>query len=167
MAISELESYIDIVNRDNYHYQYPLKHTIINLASAIELLVKDCLMEEHWTLFFSDINKASVEKLESGDFVSVDFYTGIQRLKNICGIDISLNECIKLHKYRNQIVHYKLTETFENVLSNISSALFEIATFIEEETLKNLPEEAVDDFSKHIQDMKNISLNINEIIKRI
>ena len=28
MAISELEYYIDIVNRDNYHYQYPLKHTI-------------------------------------------------------------------------------------------------------------------------------------------
>jgi len=66
-----------------------IKYGIIHLWSGIELLIKKRLMDEHWSLIFRDINKADINALNSGDFVSVYFDEAVTRLKNICGIDIS------------------------------------------------------------------------------
>ncbi len=65
-----------------------MKHIILNLANCLQLLVKYRLEQEHWPLFFSDLNKAKYSDYLAGDFINVDVKPGICRLKNICEICI-------------------------------------------------------------------------------
>ena len=56
-----------------------VKHIILNLANCLELIVKYRLEQEHWTLIFSDLNKAKYSDYLEGDFISVDVKSGISR----------------------------------------------------------------------------------------
>ena len=85
------------------------KYSILHLADGVELLFKARLEREHWSLLFADINQSSLEKLERGDFKSVDFEDTCRRLRQIALVKIDdhqygqLNE---LRKLRNKIRHY-------------------------------------------------------------
>ncbi|MFT0497836.1 hypothetical protein ACMSD6_04590 [Bacteroides thetaiotaomicron] len=69
--------------------QHDLKYSILHLSAGIELVLKEILKNEHWSFIFEDINKASLNKLNSGDFVSVAFETIITRVTNIAQVDIA------------------------------------------------------------------------------
>ena len=89
-----------------------LKDVVLHLANGIELLVKARLAREHWSLIFSDINKASYEELAKADFKSVDYPTATKRLEQIAGIPIdkSVSAHINsLRKLRNQLTHFTAT----------------------------------------------------------
>ncbi|MDR2889886.1 MAG: hypothetical protein LBV33_08645 [Lachnospiraceae bacterium] len=83
----ELQSYCDLLHDEKVHYPYSLKQAIINLSNCLELLIKYRLLVEHWGFIFDDVNKAKAISLDSGDFISVSFNKGIERLRNICNID--------------------------------------------------------------------------------
>ena len=53
-----------------------IKYAIVHLSNAIELLLKQRLYTEHWTLIFFDVNKASKRALASGDFKSISVNHG-------------------------------------------------------------------------------------------
>ena len=59
------------------------KYALLNLASAIELMMKGVLEKEHWSLLFEDIKKANKDALAKGDIKSVNFETAIERIKSI------------------------------------------------------------------------------------
>ena len=85
------------------------KYAILHLVSAIELLVKARLQIEHWSLLFSQVNEASLTKLESGNFMSVDFETSLERLRNIAGVEIEGGKKLpinNLRRFRNRIQHF-------------------------------------------------------------
>lgn len=83
MVNAELEPFLDLSSQGVFD-ELCMKHIILNLANCLELLVKYRLEQEHWTLIFSDLNKAKYSDYLVGDFISVDIKSGISRLKNIC-----------------------------------------------------------------------------------
>lgn len=69
MVNVELDPFLDLFSQGNFD-ELTIKHIILNLANCLELLVKCRLEQEHWTLIFSDLNKAKYLDYLAGDFVS-------------------------------------------------------------------------------------------------
>lgn len=102
------------------------KYAILNLASGIELIIKAILEKEHWSLLFENIDNASKEKLETGEFRSVDFGIAVNRLKTIIGIQISPKEdqyLKKIRNIRNRITHLSIEINLEELKSIVARGL--------------------------------------------
>ncbi|MCM3259096.1 hypothetical protein M3664_14920 [Paenibacillus lautus] len=115
-----------------------LKYSIINLHAGLQLLLKEILFREHWSLIFQKIETAKKEKLESGDFVSVNHDTLIQRLQDICGIKFEkqlLDDINWLRKERNKIEHYHLAIKLDVLKSNIVRLFAYLVPFIKSEMI--------------------------------
>ena len=103
-----------------------LKYAMLHLVDGVELLVKARLEQEHWTLLFVQVDKASQEKLRSGDFKSVDFEQAYRRLRDIVGVEIDapawkhLND---LRKLRNRTRHYNIDFELDQVKSLLAECL--------------------------------------------
>lgn len=82
MVNAELDPFLDLSSQGVFDELW------LNLANCLQLLVKYRLEQEHWPLFFSDLNKAKYSDYLAGDFINVDVKPGICRLKNICEICI-------------------------------------------------------------------------------
>lgn len=112
-----------------------LKYGILHLSAGVDLILKYRLSKEHWTLLFSKIDAASKEKLESGDFTSVDSSGCIDRLKKICGINFEtedLNQLKHLRERRNRLEHFGITESIAALKSTTLKVLNFILDFINE-----------------------------------
>ena len=121
-----------------------LKDSVLHLASGIELLLKARLAREHWSLIFSDINKADFKLLAEADVISVDPATAEKRLNQIVGItlDKTANAHVKnLRVLRNKLTHFTVTldpqQTRSLVLKGINLAI----AFCEQEEMTILDSE--------------------------
>jgi len=88
-----------------------LKYSLLHLAATVELVVKARLHQEHWSLLFADVDKASEDVLNSGDFRSVDFETAVNRLGNIAKVGVeksTLRHLNELRKLRNRVQHFAI-----------------------------------------------------------
>jgi len=164
----ELESYLDMdknFQEDIIDLDEMLSQVICDLNSFIELCIKFRLMQEHWAFIFDDINNASEDMLESGDFYSVTLVKGVKRLKNLCDNSISLDECLKLNKLRNKVQHFTLTpEPLTNVLTILSSAMIQTSDFVVSHVLPYIDiKDAITEFTSIYTELKS---NGNEL-KRI
>ena len=74
---------------DRVESQHFLKYSILHLYSGIELLLKEKLRQEHWSLIFQDVSSADLRKLQRGDFISIYHDELIKRLKGILNISIN------------------------------------------------------------------------------
>lgn len=151
MVNTEFDPFLSIYDEENYIDSSSIKHIILDLSSALELLIKYRLGQKHWAFIFSDINKATYQSYLNGDFVSVDIKAGISRLKNLCEIQSSFTASIHIYQYRNHLMHYTLTGMVEQILKDISNSMLEISVFIEEEIISFLPPAAVKDFKDTIE----------------
>lgn len=162
MVNSELDSFLDLYNKGCFD-ELGIKHIILNLANCLELLIKFRLENEHWSLVFADTDKAKYSDYSDGDFVSVDFKSGISRLKNICGADYVFVASIQIYKYRNRLMHYTLNGTFEQIVECIADSMGEISEFAEKEIIKYLPEEAKKDFNDSIAEYRRYITLLKEL----
>jgi hypothetical protein len=99
------------------------KFAILHTVSAIELSLKLRLQDEHWSLIFSDIDQANIDKLKTGDFKSVTLKDSIERIKNILQddlIDEVKNKLIELYDLRNKIQHYQISVNSNELLSKVA-----------------------------------------------
>jgi len=128
-------SAIRMINEDSDNNS--TKYAILNLSSGIELIFKERLKNEHWSLLFEDVNKASRKLLASGDFKSVNSLTIRTRLQEICEIDLkkidSKNYLNTLRLKRNKIEHFAIKENIESLKGLFANVLFAIIKFIESE----------------------------------
>ncbi|MCY1719224.1 hypothetical protein OU798_02670 [Prolixibacteraceae bacterium Z1-6] len=114
---------------------HKLKYAILHISAGIELILKEILRLEHWSLLFENINNANYNHLQSGDFQSVSFPSIIKRLEGITNGNISENQ--KKHfnivrKKRNKIEHFSFKESSNALKSTISKALTDIIEIIDE-----------------------------------
>ncbi|MCM3768375.1 hypothetical protein [Neobacillus niacini] len=112
-----------------------LKYGILHLSAGVDLVLKYRLSQEHWSLLFADINTANTDKLNSGDFKSVDSVGCIDRLKRICGIELSekeVNQLKHLRDRRNRLEHFGITESVAALKSSTFKVLNFILNFINE-----------------------------------
>ena len=135
-ALDSLLSAAEAVRRD----QGPrsLKEAVLHLANGVELLVKSRLAREHWSLIFSNINKASFDELAKADFGSVDFPTASKRLEHIVGVSIdkSVSSHVEnLRKLRNQITHFTATLDSTRTKSLVAKAMAFCIEFCEQQEM--------------------------------
>lgn len=112
---------------------HKLKYAILHLSAGTELLLKELLKREHWSLIFENPNSAKYEFLKTGEFKSVDFETLIIRLTNICEFEFSVREISvlrQLKKLRNKIEHFEFDANIETVKSLSSRILCLVLSFI-------------------------------------
>jgi len=129
-----------------------LKHAVLHLSAGVELVLKERLRQEHWSLVFEDVDKANDTDYKSGNFRSVSFDTCVQRLKSICGIAFFESDRQRkkflsdLRDKRHRLEHFGILDSIEALTSSSAKALSVLLTFINEE----LPP---DDFSRIEFDM--------------
>lgn len=154
-----------------------LKYAVLHLSAGVELILKDKLRREHWSLVFDDIDKADLEIYSSGDFVSVNLKASIQRLIKICDVDIDSNEqrsLFNLRKSRNRLEHFATVDSPTALKSSSAGVLSFILDFIsteldeleknEAELLGNI-RKLLPDFEQFVENrMKEINdiLNAND-----
>src|SRR3972149_5621966 len=100
-----------------------LKYAILHMCAGAEIILKEPLRVEHWSLLFEDINKANMQAYKSGDFESVRFKTCLQRLKGVCKISLSNEDehyIGGLRKKRNCLEHFLIIDTHEALTSSVS-----------------------------------------------
>lgn len=111
-----------------------LKYSILHLSAGVELILKERLKSEHWSLIFENVNKANEEDYKSGDFQTVNLEIAIARLENICGVILSEEDkknLKELRKRRNKIEHFSVQELDKTIKSIVSKVLSTIFTFIQ------------------------------------
>lgn len=110
-----------------------LKYAILHLSAGTELLLKEVLKNEHWSLIFENPNNAKFELLATGEFKSVDFETLITRLINISEIELSEKDISilrQLKRLRNKIEHFEFKQNTKAIKSLSSKVLCLLLNFI-------------------------------------
>lgn len=105
------------------------KYSVLNVFSGIELILKERLRREHWSLIFEDVSNAKEQKLIQGDFISVNHNNVVKRLKGICNITINDTPINTLRKLRNKFEHFEVKVKIEECKQAIAKAIREIIVF--------------------------------------
>lgn len=141
-----LENGLDFINNSlkpilESEDENELKYSVLHISSGTELVLKEILRKEHWSLIFENIDNASIQKPQNGDFQSASFETILMRLENIVDIHVSDNakkHIRELRKKRNRIEHFAFKENEAAIKSNVSKVLLFILEIIREQLdLKN------------------------------
>ncbi|CAM5576459.1 putative protein OS=Streptomyces aurantiogriseus OX=66870 GN=GCM10010251_58750 PE=4 SV=1 [Streptomyces aurantiogriseus] len=132
-----LVSVVDHLTKDEVGPR-DLKYAVLHLQAAIEVLLKERLSREHWTLVFSDPGQASFRRFHEGDFESCTTKQAVQRLRSIVGCDITDDErsaLIALAADRNALQHYGLTQNAHAVEARAGRVLDFLYRFIHTELI--------------------------------
>lgn len=87
------------------------KYSVINFYTAVELFLKARLVDEHWSLAVSNLQKATKQGFDQADFQSIGLEEATLRIKNTLPAGESLTEgefkaYDLLRKRRNKSVHF-------------------------------------------------------------
>ncbi|UNU25707.1 hypothetical protein [Microcoleus vaginatus] len=114
------------------------KYSVLHLYAGIQLLLKERLKQEHWSLIFQKTEEATPEKLVTGDFSSVYYDELIKRLKKIIPNFNFNEEPIKnLKSLRNKIEHFEVNIALSECQYTVALALDEIIKFWESDLKVN------------------------------
>jgi hypothetical protein len=118
-----------------------LKYAVLHLSSGTELILKERLRREHWSLVFDKPENANRNKYEGGDFTSVSFQACLKRLVEICGVSISDEQkkrVTALRDKRNRLEHFGIVDTVEALTSDAAAALGFVIDFVDSQLSANL-----------------------------
>lgn len=103
------ESAFDFLERSVDELKKSPKYSVIHFATAVELLLKARLMNEHWTLVVERASDVSLDDFLSGQCKTVTQADAIKRLNGACGENIpkdAVAQFAKLAAHRNQMIHF-------------------------------------------------------------
>lgn len=106
-ALDFLLSAAEAVHRDEGPRS--LKEAVLHLANGVELVIKARIAQEHWSLIFANVDRASYDKIVNGEIVSVDYNKAVERLQNIVAVTVAKqsNDHLKaLRNQRNRLTHF-------------------------------------------------------------
>lgn len=132
-----LENGLDFINNSlnpilKSKNDHELKYSILHISAGLELILKEILRKEHWSLIFEKVDNANLNSLLTGDFLSASFETILNRLEKIAEIQISedAKKYIRdIRKKRNRIEHFAFKENdvaIKSIVSNVLSNIHEI-----------------------------------------
>ncbi|MBI5953307.1 MAG: hypothetical protein HY865_16755 [Chloroflexi bacterium] len=129
-AIDSLQQGIGFALKD-HPTQSELKLSVLLVAQSVELLLKERLKREHWSLIYTKVEQAG-----SSNANTVTINESIKRLEQIARVNLSEEEVetiFLLSDIRNRIQHYEIEITFEEVLGKHHAAIAFITRFLKEE----------------------------------
>lgn len=165
-AIDYLENAAETANDEAT--QFSFKYGVLHLVAGIELLLKARLQNEHWSLVFRDPDKASRQRLETGDFASVDLDAALGRLKSICEVtfrndDEELLDALK--RLRNRIQHFSIQVDHSTLMSLLAFGYEFALWFMENHLDSEIPSEKVSSLSLQLTGFKEFSTRRMESIR--
>lgn len=105
-ALDFLQRAVTEANANPAHHKY----AVLDLAVAVETLIKARLIREHWTLVIQPIGKGTTKaKFLAGAAKTVTPGEGLDRLRDVVGLDIPTSRATQmttLMTLRNQVVHF-------------------------------------------------------------
>lgn len=110
-----------------------LKYAVLHLASGIELVLKERLRREHWTLVFEKMDKANKAAYASGDFKGVSLEDCLSRLSGVCGVSLPRENKAALERLkdkRNRAEHFSIVDSHDALTASAAEALSAILDFI-------------------------------------
>src|SRR5437879_4034365 len=111
-----------------------LKYALLHLCASIELIFKERLRQEHWSLSFKDVSKSNRDAYDSGDFQSVTFQEAQDRLISICEVEFTQKQqrdLKNLRDRRNKVEHFSAVDSLPAVQSSISQMVSFLVDFVE------------------------------------
>lgn len=91
--------------------QQEMTHAAVDLAVAIEVLLKARLVREHWALVCVDIGKNTKKDLRSGKAKTVSPEVAVARLSGVAGVDLDVERVKSIADLRNRAAHFTLETT--------------------------------------------------------
>lgn len=169
-AIDSLQQGIGFALKDS-PTQGELKLSVLLVAQSVELLLKERLKREHWSLIFTKVEQAGNLNANT---VTID--EAIKRLEQIAHVKLDEEErdtISLLSDIRNRIQHYEIEITFEEVLGKDHAAIAFITRFLKDEFQRDIRDYfeqddvqkliSIDEALKHLQELAK--QNIEKIRK--
>jgi hypothetical protein len=136
------------------------KYSVLNIFSGIELILKEKLKREHWSLIFQDVSNANQQKLIQGDFISVSHSDVIKRLREICNVSIDDIPIDALRRLRNKFEHFEINITIDECKQIIATALREVLVFIDNHILTIANEKQI----QKVEQIKNMLFEFDTFV---
>ena len=138
LEYSLLENGLDFISSALKHLKNrptkrELKYAVLHLSAGIELILKERLKREHWSLVFDKPELAIKQAYDTGDFSSVSFKASLDRLINISGIKFEEKQKMRLMRFRdmrNRFEHFGIVDSTEAVTASAAAALAILLDFI-------------------------------------
>jgi hypothetical protein len=166
MKITLVENALDFVLTALQYAQeedvLSLKYAILHLSDGVELILKERLKREHWSLLFADMKKANKAAFSNGDFKSVDFDDCMERLENVVQIEIQPHQrklLNKLRSVRNKLQHFEYSGTRDEVVSILVGTWSVLIDFLHD----NLPD-VIENHATTITSIKKLMLENEDFI---
>lgn len=152
----------------SHEMDYPStwKYSVLNFFSGVELLLKEKLRQEHWSLIFEDVSSATELKLLQGDFISVNHGEVIKRLKGICNISINDEPLNRLRKLRNRFEHYEAKISISECKEVIAEALHVVIDFWNSHILPICNEKQNEKFNQIINIVEGFDTYVEKAIQK-
>ncbi|WP_405795579.1 hypothetical protein [Streptomyces longwoodensis] len=118
-----------------------LKYAVLHLQAGTEVLLKARLLQEHWSLIFSNPALANWEEFSRGSLTSCTTREAINRLRHIARVTIderAEKAIARLADTRNALQHYGLSMSAMAVEAQAAKVLDFLLTFINNHLLPAL-----------------------------
>ncbi|MEU6685861.1 hypothetical protein [Streptomyces sp. NPDC046832] len=118
-----------------------LKYAVLHLQAGTEVLLKARLVQEHWSLVFSNPAQANWEEFNRGSLTSCTTKEAINRLRHIARVKIddrAEKAITTLADTRNALQHYGLSMSAMAVEAQAAKVLDFLLTFINTHLLPHL-----------------------------
>ncbi len=150
-AIDSLQQGIRFALEEDSPTQGDLKLSVLLVAQSVELLLKERLRKEHWSLIFTKIDEAG--KLDANTVTIPD---SIKRLEQIVHVKLDDEEkrtILLLSNTRNRIQHYEIEISFEEVLGKIHAAIAFVTRFLKDELQKDISDHLQRSYIRELMDI--------------
>ena len=135
-----IEGTTDAEDEEDSHQA--LSFAVVDVAVALEVMLKARLVREHWTLILSTPNRETQQRLLSGEAKTVSPEEAIKRLADLVSLDLKatgpcksfMEEITHIFKYRNRAAHFSLSQTSDEAIkAQLVNALAFAVAFLGEE----------------------------------
>ncbi|WP_455871869.1 hsdR [Serratia proteamaculans] len=136
-----IENGLDFLNKARQELETKqYKHSIVSFWTAVEIMLKVPLVNEHWTLACSKKNKPKKQAYLDGDFQSVTYEETRDLFRDVLEKPISsaIHEVFdKVRKHRNRVVHFYHSsfsdDDLETILKEQADAWFALNRLMRDE----------------------------------
>lgn len=155
--------------RDEDHSRGPL-FAVVDVAVAIEALLKARLAREHWSLLLSNPDGTTVTDFNTGQAKTVTPDKAISRLEKLAGVDLQVNktDVTDVLNLRNRTVHFTVPDDEDSigVQANYGRALNAALVILENEFRGHVQEELAKRISDVVEQIMGEVGEIESLVER-
>ena len=123
-----VERALELLQGETTHYELQL--ATILLPIGIELIVKKCLLEEHWSLLFANPKDAKLVDWQAGTLKTAGYEDCLDRLERVTNKKFDRKRWEGIRAKRNKLEHFGEVESVQSMKASSADALDGLFDFI-------------------------------------